>query len=227
MTLSIIVPAHNEGKRIRGTLLDYLRYKWKYKIDIFVVLNGCTDNTLEVVKGIKDKRLKYIVLREASKGAALIEGFKKAKGDLISYVDADGATEPKELERLANEVNGYDGVIGSRWLKGARLGIKQPVLRRIASRGFNLIVRVFFGLRFKDTQAGVKIFRKKAIKSILKKLMKTNWAIDVSILYPMVKSGYRIKEAATNWQDKKGSKLKLYRAIPNMLWALIKLRIRN
>ncbi|MEW6062886.1 MAG: glycosyltransferase [Nanoarchaeota archaeon] len=226
MRLSIIIPAHNEGRRIKETLLKYLKYKWKYKVDILVILNGCTDDTLGIVKSIKDKRLKHIVLKEANKGGAIIKGFRIAEGDLISYVDADGATEPKELERLVGKINAYDGVIGSRWINGAIINTKQPLLRRIASRGFNLLVRIILGLRFKDTQAGVKIFKKKAIKSIVNKLMKTNWAIDVSILYPLVKNGYKIKEEATIWEDKKGSRLKLYKAVPNMFSALIKLKLK-
>ena len=150
MKLSIIMPAYNEGKRIGNTLNSYLRYKWKYPIEIIVVLNGCTDNTLDVVK--KFHKIKYRVLKQPSKGNALITGFKLAKGDLIGYVDADNATKPYVLDKLVNSIGNYDGVIGSRYVKGAVLIKKQPLIRRILGRGFNVLVRLVLGLRFKDTQ---------------------------------------------------------------------------
>lgn len=229
MKLSIIIPAYNEGRRIEKTLEDYVSYKWKYPVEILVILNGCKDNTLDVVSKFAKKHriVKYINLAKASKGYALITGFKLATGDLIGYVDADNATKPKEFSKLIDNINGYDGVIGSRWVKGAVVRVKQSLARRIASRGFNLLVRTVLGLRFYDTQCGVKIYRKNAIKSILPKLKITNWAIDVSVLYPLVKAGYKIREVPTVWQDKKGSRLKLFKAIPNMFWAVIKLRLKS
>ena len=77
MKLSIIIPAYNEGKRIEKTLKDYLGYRWKCPIELLIVLNGCTDNTLDIVKKFskKDPRIKYKNLEEASKGSALITGF--------------------------------------------------------------------------------------------------------------------------------------------------------
>ena len=83
------------------------------------------------------------------------------------------------------------------------------------------------GLEFYDTQCGVKIFRKDAIKEILPELKEINWAFDVNVLYPMVKKGYKIREVATEWADKGGSKLKLHNAIPNMFWSVIKLRFKR
>ena len=220
------MPAYNEGKRIGNTLNSYLRYKWKYPIEIIVVLNGCTDNTLDVVK--KFHKIKYGVLKQPSKGNALITGFKLAKGDLIGYVDADNATKASELAKLVDNIGDYDGVIGSRWwLKGVKLIKKQPLLRRILSRGFNVLSRIILGLEFNDTQCPAKIFRKKAIKSVVNKIIKTNWAIDVSILYPLIRNGYKIKEVGISWEDKTGSKLRIMKAIPNMLLALLKIRFKR
>ena len=71
------------------------------------------------------------------------------------------------------------------------------------------------------------MFRKRAIKSVVNNIIKTNWAIDVSILYPLIKSGYKIREIGISWEDKTGSKLKVTKAIPNMLLALLKIRFNR
>src|SRR3989344_4067768 len=98
MKYSIIIPAYNEEKRIGVTLDDYCSYFSKFpkgEVEIIVVLNGCVDNTLMVVKEYAKKYavLRYVDIKEAiRKGGAVIEGFKIAKGDLIGYADADGAT---------------------------------------------------------------------------------------------------------------------------------------
>lgn len=230
MKLSVIIPAYNEEKRIEKTLRDYLEYKWNYETDILVVLNGCKDNTLGVVEKIKKfyPKLRYIEFKGAiGKGGALIEGFKRVDGELISYVDADESTKPEELDRLVNLIGNNDGVIASRWVKGSVIKTRQPLTRRFASRGFNFLIRFMLGLKFKDTQTGGKIFVRDAIKDVLPKLIRSNWAIDVCILYPVVKRGYKIKEVPTVWEDVGGSKLKMRKAIPNMFWTILKLKLKK
>ena len=91
MDISIVIPALNEEKRIERTLFHYLEFfeKKKKSFEIIVVLNGCTDNTLDIVKKITKKysQLKYEDLSQRGKGRALVKGLGIAKGNLISYVD--------------------------------------------------------------------------------------------------------------------------------------------
>src|SRR3989344_8345313 len=96
--LTIIIPAYNEERRIGKTLDDYCRFFNKIKLDykLLVLLNGCKDNTLDVVKKYKKKhsKIEYKNIKEAiGKGGAVIEGFKIANTDLIGFVDADNSTE--------------------------------------------------------------------------------------------------------------------------------------
>ena len=95
--VSIIIPAHNEEKRIGRTLKEYISYfkRKKLNFQIIVVLNACSDNTLKIVK--KYKELEILNFKQGGKGFAIIEGFKKAlkkKSNLIGFVDADMATPP-------------------------------------------------------------------------------------------------------------------------------------
>lgn len=223
--LSIIIPAYNEEHRIKPTLRAYLDYFKDKDIEIIVVMNGCTDNTLKAVQSIKDNRIKYLNLKEAGKGNAVVQGFKIASGNLISYVDADNSTKPEFLNKLLENMEDYSCIMGSRYLKDSKILIKQPLTRKIASRGFNLLVRLLLNMQYTDTQVGAKIFKKEAIQKILDEFKVPGWGFDVNILYKIKKKGFTIKEVPIEWSDKGGSKLKLRKAIPGMFLALIKTRL--
>lgn len=223
---SIIIPAYNEEDRIKKTLDAYLNF---YKnAEIIVVNDGSTDRTEEIVKELSEKH-KIILINQKNqgKGAAILNGFRFAKGDLLSYVDADNATKPEQLHFLLKNIENYGCIIGSRWMEGSKITTKQSLSRRISSRGFNLLVRLMLNLQFSDTQAGAKVFRKEAIEKIFPKIKTTGWAFDVSLLYNIKKEGYTIKEVPIEWEEPGGSRLKLKKAIPAMFFALLKLRFQR
>ena len=121
-------------------LRDYARYfqeHYQGKFQLVVVLNGCTDDTLGVVRrvGADYPAVSALEFTEAiGKGGALIEGLKLAPlADLIGYVDADGATPPHAFHELVNHIDRRDCVIGSRWLPGrgaARRAERPPAVRQ-------------------------------------------------------------------------------------------------
>ncbi len=229
---SIIIPAYNEEKRIKQTLIDYANFfkNTKRDFEILVVLNGCRDKTKEIVEEIKRnyKEINYIIFNQPiGKGGALIEGLKLVNGDLITYTDADGATSPETLYNLSNKIEDYDGIIGSRWVKGAIILKKQPLSRRFASRGFNILTKIILGLKYKDTQCPAKIFKKKVIDKIKDKLEQTNFAIDAVLLFHIKKAGFKIKEEPITWEDKEFSTLKMKKAIPNMLAVILKTKLKS
>jgi len=229
--LSIIIPAYNEEKRIENTLTSYIyffRKNLKKDFEIYVILNGCKDNTLRIVQKLSNKfsEIKYQNFTSPiRKGGAIIEGFKIANGQLIGFVDADMATTPEEFFRLLNQINNYDGIIASRWMKESIVKEKQPILKRIGSRGFNFLTFLLFGLKFKDTQCGAKIFKKSLIKSIINDLIITRWGFDVNLLYVAKRKGYKIKEIPTEWNAIKASHFNLFKAMPEMFLSLIRLRL--
>jgi glycosyltransferase involved in cell wall biosynthesis len=100
-SLLLLIPAYNEESRIEPVLRDYARYFQQHfqgTLKLVVVLNGCRDNTLGVVQRVATEfpSIGWLEFKEPiGKGGALIEGLKLAPmGDLIGYVDADGATPP-------------------------------------------------------------------------------------------------------------------------------------
>ena len=158
-SLLLLIPAYNEERRIEPVLRDYGRYfkeQYKGKFQLVVVLNGCTDDTIGVVRRVSTEYpfISALEFHEAiGKGGALIEGLKLAPlADLIGYVDADGATPPQAYHELVKHIAGVDCVIGSRWLPESVLHVEQSGQRRFASRGFHFIVQCLFQMGIRDTQ---------------------------------------------------------------------------
>jgi hypothetical protein len=141
-----------------------------------------------------------------------MRGFASAKGKLVGFADADGSTKVHDianLVRFMKENHGWDGVIGSRWVKGAEF-IKRPTISRIfASRGLNVLVRGFLRLNFRDTQCGAKLFKKEMIEKCYPYIDVSGFSFDIYLLYRAVKMGFKIKEFPLRWDDCDGSKIKL------------------
>jgi glycosyltransferase involved in cell wall biosynthesis len=236
--LSIVIPAYNEEKRIGRTLESYGKFFGKLKkskkldFEIIIAINNTKDNTEGVVKLYqrKCKEITYLNLASRGKGLAIIAGFKdalKRKNDLIGFVDADLATSPEAFYELVENMNGYDGVIASRYVKGSIVRPKQTFLRILASRVFNLIVRSLFMFPYRDTQCGAKLIKRKAIEKVIGKMGVTEWAFDVDLLYNLHKSGFRVKEQRTTWSDMKGSKIDMKKSSTQMFLAAARLRLVN
>jgi glycosyltransferase involved in cell wall biosynthesis len=230
-TLSIIIPARDAEREIAKTLEDYVAYfreVYSQDFEILVVPNDCSDNTVSIVEEYCNR---YPVIRSQvyegsiGKGGAVIEGFKLAQGDILSFVDADGATGPAELFKLVQALGEHQAVIGSRWMPGSKVLVKQGFARRVASRGFNLLVRLFFGLPFRDTQCGAKVFAKRAIDEVMGELETAKFAFDVELLYRLKKRGYSITEVPIVWENRPQSTLNLQWVIPEMFFAMLKVRM--
>lgn len=234
MYISLIIPAYNEEKRIGRALAQYLEYFSQEEMEIIIVLNGCRDNTLGVVKEYQAKApsiIKYINIKEKiGKGGGVREGFRQATGDIIGFVDADGSTSPEEFRHLIKEIDSVDGVIASRW-KRESVVQNRTWLRKIISLGFVLLVKIVFWLPFSDTQCGAKIFKNHLIKKILPFLTVNNMAFDVEILYLARRYGFKIKEIPTVWIDQSssaflGSPLKIISSSLEMFSTLVTLRFK-
>lgn len=240
MMISIIIPAHNEEKRIGPTIEAYSKFfaeeKKKNKIDyeIIIVLNACKDKTREIVEKFSKKyrNIKILEFKEGGKGFAIIRGFEYVvknndSNNLIGFVDADMATTPEAFLDLAKNIGKYDGIIASRYIKGAVVSPKQSIQRIIVSRMFNILIRTIFFIPYRDTQCGAKIFMEKAIKKVLPKLIITHYAFDVDLLYQLRKNNFKIYEFPTVWSDKEYSKINFMNAGPKMVLAAIRLRLLN
>lgn len=231
MKISIVIPAYNEEKRIKNTLLDYDQFLKNYLNDfeINVVCDGY-DQTSAIVKNLAENnnRIKLLEFEHRlGKGGGLIEGFKHSTGEIIGFTDADGATAPSEYQKLIESVmKGIDVAIGSRRVKGAKITVHQSVDRELASKMFNILIGILFNLDIRDTQCGAKVFKRDVIEKILPKLITRGFEIDVELLWRAKKENYKLIEIPIVWEHKEEATFN-FKFIPNMLIGLLKLRIRG
>jgi len=230
--LLLLIPAYNEEHRIEPVLRDYADYfasRYGDRFQMVVVLNGCRDNTLDVVQRVASDHdcLRWMEFQEPiGKGGALIEGLKLAPfADLIGYVDADGATPPAAFDALVRHMDEADCVIGSRWLPGAVLHQMQTGRRQFASRVFHMIVQSLFWMNIRDTQCGAKVMRRAAVEEIHSRLRIADMAFDINLLYSLKQAGCRIREIPTEWTDKTGSKVTLFRTSLTMFLSVLRIRL--
>ncbi len=239
MKLSIIIPAHNEQNRVGKTLdayHDFFEKKQKdlraFSYEIVVVLNGCTDDTLSVVKQRSDEwfEIRIIDIPEAGKGLAVKVGFEdalKRKNDLIGFVDADMATQPQYFYALLETIGDADGVIADRYMPGATIFPPRPPIKEWGRRlVYHPLVWLLFGLNFYDNQCGAKLFKRRVIEVVVPLLTVSQWAFDVELLYLCKKNGFTIKAVPTVWYDQDESNFKPFRQ-HRMLTALVKARWRH
>ena len=232
-SLLLLIPAYNEERRIEPVLREYARFfqeNYSGKFQIVVVLNGCTDDTLGVVRRVAAEFpaiLRALEFTEPiGKGGALIEGLKLAAfGDLIGYVDADGATLPQAFLDLVRHIGDADCVVGSRWLPESVIHQPQTGNRQFASRVFHAIVQLLFRLNIHDTQCGAKVMKREVIEKIHPFLRIADMAFDINLLVAIKRAGYRIREVPTEWTDKAGSKVALFRSSLTMFLSVVRIRL--
>jgi dolichol-phosphate mannosyltransferase len=231
-SLLLLIPAYNEERRIEPVLRAYATYfekNYTGKFQIVVVLNGCVDDTIGVVRRVAETHPQISALdfpEPIHKGGALIEGLKLAPlADLIGYVDADGATPPAAYHDLVRRIEEADCVIGSRWMPGAVLHQAQTTKRQFASRAFHRVVQLFFRMNIRDTQCGAKVMRRQAVEKIHSALRIADMAFDINLLYALKRAGFKILEVPTEWTDQVGSKVTLGRTSLTMLLSTLRLRV--
>lgn len=228
-SISIVIPAYNEEKRIQKTLDAYWSFFSKKKVDfeIIVVANNCSDQTAQIVLSFsmdkKNVRLLDIP-RKIGKGGAVKAGFKLAQKSLIGFTDADNATPPREFFKVYSAASQADIAIGSRAVVGSVV-IGQPVFRRFLGAGFRFLVNSLFGLNVRDTQCGAKVFSASAAK-VVPTVQSHFFEFDVEVLWRAKQKGFSILEVPITWTDSPQSTVG-FDAVPKMFIGLLRMRLRN
>lgn len=212
---SIVVPAYNEARRMEESLpklVDVLLGRAgdgprDAETEVIVIDDGSTDDTVEVALA-QLAELSHVELlsmeENRGKGAAVRAGVARARGDVIAFIDADMASDPRGLGSLIRSLDDSEVSIGSRVLPESSVTCWDPK-RILFGRTFNHFVRVSTGLSHHDTQCGFKAFRAPAAKVLFHAATIDRYAFDVEILMLARKLGMRVREVAVDWTDIKGS----------------------
>lgn len=215
-SISIIIPAYNEEKRLPATLKTVAAYlaqgSWEFT-EILVVDDGSRDATVEVARSVGARVLKNPGNR--GKGYSVRHGMLEAKGDWILFTDADLSAPIDDLEKLWTTAGRENAavVIGSRSLDRSLIGTRQPFFREMGGRLFNVVMRLVTGLPFGDTQCGFKLFERGAAREIFKRQLLDGFGFDVEVLFIARQLGYRVVDVPVRWNDVPGTKVSMALAI--------------
>jgi dolichyl-phosphate beta-glucosyltransferase len=229
--ISVIIPCYNEEKTIYRNVIKIFNYlKKKFKIfEIIVVNDGSNDGTIKELKRLEN----FIPIRiidnkkNQGKGKAVRDGILKSNCDVVTFVDADLPVRVEEIEKFLAEIKkGYDIVIASRFLSGAKLIIPAKWYRKIAERIFMILRMIILNtFEIKDTQCGFKMFRGEVVKKIFSKSKINGFAFESEIIFLAKKFGYKIKEIPVPLQNPQESHVRIFRDPFQMFLDLIKIRI--
>lgn len=197
--ISIVVPTYKQAHTIQRDLrmIDKSLSSLGFPYEIIVVVDGIVDKTYEKVKKMKSKTLRVIAYKDnQGKGHAVRTGMLEAKGDVIGFIDAGMDIDPDGLAMLLNHMVWYDAdiIVGSKLHPVSQ--VKYPFVRKVLSWGYRTIIRFLFGLKVRDTQVGLKLFKKKVIEDVFPRLLVKRFAFDIEILAVAHSRGFkRIFEA--------------------------------
>ncbi len=213
--LSVVIPAYNEEKRIKKTLLEVDKFllAQNYAYEIIVADDGSSDGTVELVKNLgKDiENLRVIDNKENhGKGYVVRQGLLEAKGKYRLFMDADNATTVDQVRNLLPFFKeGYEVVIGNRDLKESQIKKHQPFYKEMLGDAGNFLIQALAVPGIKDTQCGFKCFSARFVEEIFPKLKIDRWGFDIEILALARKYNYKIKTVPVVWINDEKSKVSM------------------
>ncbi len=197
--LSLIIPVKKQEKTIVKNIREIKKAlnKIRYPAETIIVVDGIEDRSLEKIKKANIPGVTTIsYLKNQGKGYAVRLGMKKAKGDYIMFIDAGMEIDPNGISMLLEHMEWYnaDIIVGSKRHPVSQ--VDYPLTRKILSYGYYYFVKLLFDINIHDTQAGIKIFKKKVLQKILPRLVENKFASDLEMLVVAKKLGFkRIYEA--------------------------------
>jgi glycosyltransferase involved in cell wall biosynthesis len=197
--LSLVTPVFNGEAYIQESVAAMVNALELYgqPFEVLVVSDGSTDATTDRVREIFDPRVRLLHYPEnQGKGNAVLHGSREARGRVIGWLDSDLDISPGMIVWAAQrlEVERLDAIIGSKRHPDSR--VEYPMIRRIYSFGFQMLVRGLFRINVRDTQVGAKVFRRELLETVGPLLLVKRYAFDLEVLAVGAAFGFdRIEEA--------------------------------
>src|SRR6185437_3309004 len=197
--LSIVVPSYKQEKTITKDIknIQAMLEELGYKYEIIVVVDGMLDKTHQKISNLNLKKVKVLgYVKNEGKGHAVRYGMLHAKGNIIGFIDAGMDIHPAGLKMLLSHMEWYnaDIIVGSKLHPVSK--VDYPFYRTVLSWGYRLFTRILFGFKIRDTQVGLKFFKRKVVLDVLPRVLVKRYAFDIEILAVAYALGYkRIYEA--------------------------------
>jgi uncharacterized protein (TIRG00374 family) len=215
--ISCIVPARNEEGNI-AAVVDALSPVLSSSAlirdyEIIIVNDNSTDSTGRLIDSLaqKDRHINPVHrVTTPGFGNAIKTGIKAAKGDIIIPFMGDLSDNPGDIPRLVERIDaGYDVAYGSRFIDGGALN-GYPRAKLIANRAFNNLVRLSFGIPYRDITNAFKAYRKDVLDEIgVDTLESSGFDLTVEIPIKAHILGFRSSEVPVQWYDRTSGEAKL------------------
>lgn len=201
--VSVILCAYNEGNVIEDAIdrVNNVMMDTALNYEIIVVDDGSSDDTRKkAVKYADEKgigRLKIIGYEgNLGKGNAIKTGFFHSRGESVVVIDSDLDVDPKLIPRYVEALKWSDIAVASKWHPQSCTAV--TLKRRILSFGFNALSRLFTGIKLKDTQTGLKAFRRQVLNRMAPKFIVKRYAFDLELIGACNHAGYKIVDLPVN-----------------------------
>lgn len=222
---SIVVPAYKQEKTIKEDLLRLLKAlrDFPMKYEIIVVVDGKVDKTEQRIKSIKSRKIICTAYKtNKGKGHAVRYGMAKSRGNIIAFIDSGMDLNPSGLSMLLAHFEWYsaDIIVGSKMHPVSK--VNYPWQRKILSWGYRILVKGLFGLSIRDTQVGIKIYKREVLEKVLPRLLVKTYAFDIELLAVAHFLGHkRIYEAPIELEFNERSSISsggFWKVVYHMMW---------
>lgn len=192
--VSLIVPAYRQEKTIEKDLkrIEDVMEQQRFEYEIILVVDGEVDKTLEKAKKNKSSKIKvYGYQHNHGKGYAIRYGMVRSKGTIVGYLDSGMDLNPSGLSLLLDQFEWHDAdiIIGSK--RHPESKVTYPFIRQLISFLSQMWIWFLFGLNVRDTQVGMKFFKRKVIEDVLPRLLVKKFAFDIEMLVVAFNLGYK------------------------------------
>lgn len=229
-SLNVVIPVYNEEKELAESVVMLYRFLslelGDFDWHITIADNASRDRTRLIANGLAEKydRVRTVHLSQKGRGRAVKHAWTGYPADVNAYMDVDLSTDLKHFPSLVRSlVRGYDIAIGSRNAHGSRV-YGRSVLRTITSKGYIVLIKLFFLVHFSDAQCGFKAVTRHVVEELIPNIVDNEWFFDSELLIVGEKSGLRIYEEPVTWIDNPGSTVRVMKTAEGDLkglWRLI------
>lgn len=213
--LSIVIPAHNEERRLPHSLERIAEYLNARQLDaeLIVVGDHCSDRTAACAQAFAPRFRRFQLLQTTpehyGKGGAVRTGVLAARGDMVLFTDADLSAPIEEADKLLAALETHDVAIGSRAVDRGLIEVHQSRRRELAGILFNQAVQLITGLRLVDTQCGFKAFRRAQARIAFEQQRTMGFGFDPEVLFLAKRHGLRIAEIPVRWAHDPDTKVRV------------------
>jgi dolichol-phosphate mannosyltransferase len=234
-SLAIVIPTYNEAKNVTA-MVAALRALPFPDLSIIIVDDNSPDGTGALADELAAKpENRLTVIHRPGKfglGTAYQAGFRAAialRTEAIAQLDCDFSHPPDALIRMAELLDGFDVVVGSRYVPGGRLDKRWDIGRKILSRWAGFYTKTILGLRVHDPTAGFKLWRRDTLVGLdLNRIHSNGYVFLVEMAYITQKLGYRVCEIPITFEERQTGKSKMTMGVKiEAAWRVWQLRVRH